>query len=222
MPFGLVTGRQYDFVAPYARAWGPAHVVCNGACLVDAAGNVLEQALIDPDVLHDIYAFVKSVGGTMVLKTHSQAFGDAVATRDAQARGVRIFPIESLPDWRLPAFYVADLAEAHWQTLLARADVLLCRQKYRTRSGTFADGTAPGISKASGVRWWCAHLAIQTEAVVAIGDGENDLPLFEAVGLPLAMGNAVPALKAAAQQVVPDVDRDGVAWAIAQVWGNGQ
>jgi len=49
---------------------------------------------------------------------------------------------------------------------------------------------------------------------LAIGDGNNDLPLFRAAGVKVAMGNASKTLKAAADYVVPSVSEDGFAVAI--------
>lgn len=44
---------------------------------------------------------------------------------------------------------------------------------------------------------------------LAIGDGPNDFPLFQNAGVRVAMGNAVPELKAAADYEVADIDHDG-------------
>jgi hydroxymethylpyrimidine pyrophosphatase-like HAD family hydrolase len=47
-----------------------------------------------------------------------------------------------------------------------------------------------------------------------IGDGDNDIGVLGVVGLPIAMGNATDAVKAAATHVVGNVDEDGFAEAI--------
>ena len=47
-----------------------------------------------------------------------------------------------------------------------------------------------------------------------VGDSENDLPMLQAVGTPIAMGNAAPAVKAAACRIAPSNGEDGVAQAI--------
>lgn len=55
---------------------------------------------------------------------------------------------------------------------------------------------------------------ISTHEIIGVGDGYNDFPLLMASGLKIAMGNAVPELKAIADFVVPSVDEDGVATVI--------
>jgi len=48
----------------------------------------------------------------------------------------------------------------------------------------------PGISKGAGLAWLCAWLGIPLERVVAVGDQESDVSMFERVGLGVAMAHA--------------------------------
>jgi Cof subfamily protein (haloacid dehalogenase superfamily) len=52
---------------------------------------------------------------------------------------------------------------------------------------------------------------ISREATIAVGDGENDIPLLREAGLAVAMGNARPATRAAADRIIPTNDADGLA-----------
>jgi Cof subfamily protein (haloacid dehalogenase superfamily) len=72
----------------------------------------------------------------------------------------------------------------------------------------------PGVSKAHGVALLAGDLGLTMGDVVAVGDGENDLPLLEAAGLGVAMGNAAPYVRERADAVVRGHDADGVAEAI--------
>ena len=47
--------------------------------------------------------------------------------------------------------------------------------------------------------------------LLAFGDGENDLPMFRAAGLKMAMGNAVPELREKADIILPSNGRGGAA-----------
>lgn len=78
----------------------------------------------------------------------------------------------------------------------------------------FGELTALGINKGTALAALAAHLGIPREQVVAIGDQENDLPMITWAGLGLAMGNAIPAVRQAADAIVPSIDEAGVAWAI--------
>ncbi len=73
------------------------------------------------------------------------------------------------------------------------------------------DITASEASKQHGVLEVARILNISTDEIIGVGDGYNDFPLLMACGLKVAMGNAVPELKAIADFIAPTVDEDGVA-----------
>lgn len=54
-------------------------------------------------------------------------------------------------------------------------------------------------------------MGITPKEIIGIGDHYNDFPLLMACGLKVAMGNAVPELKAIADYVAPSVENDGLA-----------
>ncbi|EOT38964.1 MULTISPECIES: Cof-type HAD-IIB family hydrolase [Enterococcus] len=68
-----------------------------------------------------------------------------------------------------------------------------------------------GVTKAYGCQLLAEHLGITADEVMAIGDEENDLPMIEYAGLGVAMENAVPMVKAAADVVTASNTNDGVA-----------
>lgn len=57
-------------------------------------------------------------------------------------------------------------------------------------------------------------LNIPKEHTLAIGDGDNDIPLFKNAKHKIAMGNATELLKAEADHIVASVDNDGFAEAM--------
>jgi Cof subfamily protein (haloacid dehalogenase superfamily) len=72
----------------------------------------------------------------------------------------------------------------------------------------------PNVDKGRALANLIGRLGIPREAVAAIGDGDNDVTLLEAAGLPIAMGNATTELKSVAREIVGSVEEDGVAEAI--------
>lgn len=63
------------------------------------------------------------------------------------------------------------------------------------------------------------QLGISKEAVIAIGDGENDVPLLLEAGLAVAMANGTPAARAAASLIAPSNDQEGVAVVLEELLG---
>ena len=71
-----------------------------------------------------------------------------------------------------------------------------------------------GTSKGKAVEILAQHYHIQREEIIAIGDGENDLPMIEYAGLGVAMGNALDVVKEKADYITATNDLDGVAQVI--------
>jgi Cof subfamily protein (haloacid dehalogenase superfamily) len=80
----------------------------------------------------------------------------------------------------------------------------------------FVNILATGISKGDAVGRLVEHYGISPDQAMGAGDGPNDIPLLQAVGFGVAMGNATDALKNVASWVAPSVDEDGLAVAIEQ------
>ena len=74
--------------------------------------------------------------------------------------------------------------------------------------------SAMGVSKGSGLLRLCDALRVPASACIAVGDADNDIPMIQAAGLGVAMGNAAENVRAAADRVVADCDHDGCAEAI--------
>lgn len=74
----------------------------------------------------------------------------------------------------------------------------------------FANGASKGIALSK----LAETLGIQKDEIACIGDGENDMPMFEASGMKFAMGNAVDILKEKADFVLPSNNENGVAYAV--------
>lgn len=71
-----------------------------------------------------------------------------------------------------------------------------------------------GVSKGAGVRWLLERLEIEPRAMLAMGDGENDIEMLLMAGIGVAVGNATPVVKAQADYVLGSNDDGGVAEAL--------
>lgn len=81
--------------------------------------------------------------------------------------------------------------------------------------------TAPNVSKGHALAKVAGHYGIPQNEVMAIGDQDNDIEMIAWAGLGVAMGNASPGAKAAADHVAPAIGEDGAAWAIERFILNG-
>jgi hydroxymethylpyrimidine pyrophosphatase-like HAD family hydrolase len=74
-----------------------------------------------------------------------------------------------------------------------------------------------GVSKGSGVQQVLRFLGLSPHDVLAIGDAENDLPLFDACGFSACPGDSLGAVRERVDWVFPGPHGDGVATAITDL-----
>lgn len=84
----------------------------------------------------------------------------------------------------------------------------------------FLEFMNPAVDKGKSLVTLAAHLGISMEQVIAVGDSYNDISMIEAAGLGVAMGNAVEAVKQAADYETDDNEHDGVARVVEKFFLN--
>jgi len=96
------------------------------------------------------------------------------------------------------------------------ADACLDMSDYSYEIGYsgWVDVSAPGVSKGTGVALLARDLGVDAADVLVIGDGGNDLSMFDWAGRSIAMGQSPPEVQAAADEVTASVEEDGVALAL--------
>lgn len=77
--------------------------------------------------------------------------------------------------------------------------------------------TAEGIDKAKALDTVLQPLGVAPEEIAAFGDGHNDISLIQYAGLGVAMDNAVPELKAAADHITRSHNADGIPYMLEQL-----
>ena len=109
-----------------------------------------------------------------------------------------------------------------------KAEALIERLRQRLPNAAVHGNPSPGgdtskwgiqvthkeADKEHAVKQLLTILGVDKSHTLAIGDGNNDLPLFNGASIKVAMGNATDLLKANADYVVGTVEEDGFANAI--------
>jgi hydroxymethylpyrimidine pyrophosphatase-like HAD family hydrolase len=107
-------------------------------------------------------------------------------------------------------------AAAEW---VADADLDTAQYSLEVGFSGWIDVCAPGVSKAEGVALLARDIGVDPSDVLVIGDGTNDLSMFAWAGRSIAMGQASPEVRAAADEVTASVEDDGVALALETWFG---
>ncbi|TGD17928.1 Cof-type HAD-IIB family hydrolase [Levilactobacillus suantsaiihabitans] len=81
--------------------------------------------------------------------------------------------------------------------------------------------TSERAQKSRGIAAILRQRGISAQAAAAFGDGHNDLPMLQTVGLPIVMGNATPEIQAAGRYVTKTNDENGVAYGLTHLLTTG-
>lgn len=81
----------------------------------------------------------------------------------------------------------------------------------------YCDITSKEVSKGNAVIEICKYLNLNTNEIITIGDGENDISMLELTHNSYAMGNAIEKVKAIAKHKTLTNDEEGVAEVLKQL-----
>lgn len=113
------------------------------------------------------------------------------------------FPLNKILTYADPAYL-----NAHWQEMAAPFEESL---SCMFTAPFYYEFTAKGVDKAKAIREGLLPLGFSREEMMAFGDAQNDASMLELAGIGVAMGNAVPQVKALADEVTDSNDEDGIA-----------
>jgi Cof subfamily protein (haloacid dehalogenase superfamily) len=85
---------------------------------------------------------------------------------------------------------------------------------YTSSEARLLDVNAAGVDKGTGLASLARIMGFTKDRICVFGDYRNDIPMFEAAGFSVAMGNADETVKSRASAVTGTNDEDGVAEAI--------
>lgn len=123
------------------------------------------------------------------------------------AQGIRVEPFQDCEDHQFIKFVSYDTPGCRREEFLEKIspyfDAII-------RRNTLIEYIKKDHSKAEGMERFLKELHVPREEIFAIGDSENDLPMFAMAGTTICMGDGVDSVKAQADYVTDPVLEDGV------------
>ena len=229
----LATGRRYSRALPLVeRLEIDAPLVTASGALVKRPSdhNTLHRAEFAPGVLEQTLAIVERAGYDAVL--YGDTFHDGfdfyvprieVDTQPELAEYFalnpechRVWPqmMRSPPPEIFAGFAVGSRPAMVELDRVLQAELPEVLYTHVIRSpryqGHMCEIAPVGATKWSGIQRLAESWEIDPAEICAVGDDVNDIPMIEAAGLGVAMGNAVAETKAIANRIAPTHDQDGL------------
>jgi Cof subfamily protein (haloacid dehalogenase superfamily) len=216
--FVMVTGRPPRWMAQVAQDTGHRGLaVCaNGALVYDLhTERVVQDFRMDGTTALQLTEALRAQvpGIAFAVEKGLDGFGREAAYVPRWDNGeVLVAPVEELVAPGVVKL-LARVEGTRSDDLLVRAREVVGELAECTHSS--GDGlveiSASGVSKASGLALLAAEWGIEAPDTIAFGDMPNDLAMLAWAGRSIAMGNAHPDVRAAADEVTATNDDDGVA-----------
>lgn len=202
------TGRPWTFAKDIVQALTTDPVIVAGGTQIrTATGEVLWQTAIEHKALIAILNVLKKY------KECNLLYNDYEERMYLEADGYSVgqIPLDE-PIYFLETIFVP---EAETKTLvdeLMKIDGITCTIVVAQRQGTKdIHITNEFATKEHAITELLKILQVDIDKTIGVGDGHNDIHLFASVKTKVAMGNAVPELKAAADVIIGGVPDDGLA-----------
>ena len=225
--FALSTGRPFRWIAPVLEQL-PARPVCvtsNGAVLYDSAEDrVMSAHELSPAALAEVVDVAQTVLGTVGFGAERAggSLADAVEdlfvverhySENALFEGFGVVSMGELVGQPAVKFLIRNTdysAPELYDLISPHIDPELAHVTYSINEGML-EVAAPKVTKRRGVEWLADYAGVDQTEVIAFGDMPNDIEMLRWAGCGVAMENAHPEVKAAADAVTVANHQAGVA-----------
>jgi len=225
--FALSTGRPFRWIAPVLEQL-PVRPVCvtsNGAVLYDSAEDrVMSAHELSPAALAEVVDVAQTVLGTVGFGAERAggSLADAVEdlfvverhySENALFEGFGVVSMGELVGQPAVKFLIRNTdysAPELYELIAPHIDPELAHLTYSMQEGIL-EVAAPNVTKRRGVEWLAELTGVAQQETIAFGDMPNDIEMLTWAGCGVAMENAHPEVKAAADAVTVANHQAGVA-----------
>ncbi len=213
----ICTGRPLWLVADGLRALNPAGIVAMAGATLEVEGRMVHEDCFDEDIVEELARRITVAGGEALFETNGATYSlEPVGVEQSFLLGAGVVhDVDQMRvDGRLRVGKVcinaSDLARVANDDGFIEREFELCNTGGQNR-----ELSPKGIDKGVGVARALEYLGRAGNArTFGFGDSGNDLGMLAAVETAVAMGNAMPEVKAVADYVTDDVAHDGTVTAM--------
>lgn len=213
----ICTGRPLWLIADSLCALEPAGIVAMAGATLEVEGRVVHEDCFDEDVIAELARRISVVGGEALFETNGATYSlEPVGVEQSFLLGAGV--VHSVEEMRVDGRLRVGKVCLNAPNLarVANDDGFIERNFELCNTGGENRELSPkGIDKGVGVARALEYLGCAGNArTFGFGDSGNDLGMLAAVETAVAMGNAMPEVKAVADYVTDDVAHDGTVTAM--------
>ena len=213
----ICTGRPLWLIADSLRALDPAGIVAMAGATLEVEGRVVHEDCFDEDIAEELARRIAAAGFEAFFEANEATFAlEPAGVEQSSLIGTAV--VHSAEEMRIDdhlrvgkvCLNAADLARVANDDGFIDRNFELCNT-----GGSNRELSPKGIDKGVGVARALEYLGrVGNERTFGFGDSGNDLGMLVAVETAVAMGNAMPEVKAVADYVTDDVAHDGTVTAM--------
>ena len=210
----IATGRDMDnyYSRPYLKLMNAdARIEQNGTKVI-AGGEVLLDHRMDRELVRRILSFCEERGYGAGFTVGDDDF--YVTPEEVEKRDMKLFGVcgrKFRDPWRILEMDVRTIlfigSDSGGEDIREHFPELSL-MPFAKEGG--ADIVEKEFNKSHGLKLLAEHYGVDMADTYAFGDSLNDIDMLRAAAVGIAMGNAYPAVKEAADDITDDIGRDGV------------
>lgn len=210
-----IGGMRHEAQQLQLKQYGGYRIAFNGACVMrEADGMILASSQIERDLAQRTIQRALDIGFDICLYdgniNYTNNPTDPRIVADIKTTDLELRPL-SIPTniYKILLVQEPDFIQKHLPDFSQTLDPAL---RVFASSPYFVEVTLQGVSKGAALTALLKQLHLPAKEVVAFGDQENDLEMLAVAGVGVAVANAVPKVKAMADEMTRSNDEEGVAW----------
>lgn len=239
----LCTGRGKAQIYPFLLNFGFDGIIAGAGAYIEYKHKVLShrkfgkerlEKIIDLFTEYDITAMLQMTEGCVMTRRGMMRFVRSLGypVRDDQFEETRTIIEKSLGNVilddevkRFPEKYQntenllytnSPLSYEEIQNKVG-ADLKVMPPSFSKPKPDQGEITISNVSKSGAIALTAELIGADLKDTIAFGDGANDVGMLKSAGVGVAMGNAIPKAKKAADFVTKDIDDDGIRYALEKL-----
>lgn len=227
----IASGRVDLLMKSFIKQLGlKGHIICcNGGLIKNIeTGEILYSKVMDKDAVREIIAYSLENNINFLMYTNDTVYSNKNNPKAEKYENLNKYLSKDL---QIPIKYIDNIIIENIDTIDIFKILLVCdnheivkvSEKYFSKFDNLTavssvsgllDIMASNTSKGNGLKILSEKLDVDLNKVIAFGDNYNDMEMFQCVGMPIAMENAVQDIKLQAKYITKSNNESGIAYAI--------